>query len=191
VTEYADLPATELLRGYGTGEVSPVELMEAVIRRIEAWEHGIAALYDYRPEAALAAAREAERRWRSGEARALEGVPVTIKENIATKGTPMPLGTAARELAAAPEDAPAAARLREAGALIVAKTTMPDYGMMSSGLSSFHALTRNPWDLTKNPGGSSSGAGGGRCGRLWPAPSRDRYRRVHPAPGGLVRACSG
>ena len=51
------------------------------------------------------------------------------------------------------------ARLREAGAIIFSKTTMPDYGMLSSGLSSFHPLTRNPWDLTKNPGGSSAGAG--------------------------------
>jgi aspartyl-tRNA(Asn)/glutamyl-tRNA(Gln) amidotransferase subunit A len=49
--------------------------------------------------------------------------------------------------------------LREAGAIIFSKTTMPDYGMLSSGLSSFHPLTRNPWDLAKNPGGSSSGAG--------------------------------
>ena len=59
----------------------------------------------------------------------------------------------------AADDAPPAARLREAGAVILGKTTMPDYGMLSSGLSSFHALTRNPWDLSKNPGGSSAGAG--------------------------------
>ena len=56
-------------------------------------------------------------------------------------------------------DAPPAARLKEAGAVIVSKTTMPDYGMLSSGLSSFHALARNPWDLRKTPGGSSAGAG--------------------------------
>jgi aspartyl-tRNA(Asn)/glutamyl-tRNA(Gln) amidotransferase subunit A len=55
-------------------------------------------------------------------------------------------------------DAPPAARLREAGAVLLGKTTMPDYGMLSSGLSSFHALTRNPWDLRRNPGGSSAGA---------------------------------
>ena len=58
----------------------------------------------------------------------------------------------------AADDAPPAARLREAGAVMLAKTTMPDYGMLSSGLSSFHPLTRNPWDLSKNPGGSSAGA---------------------------------
>ena len=93
------------------------------------------------------------------EALALDGLPATVKENIATKGVPVPLGTAARELVPAAADAPAAARLREAGAVIVAKTTMPDYGMLSSGLSSFHKLARNPWDTTKNPGGSSAGAG--------------------------------
>jgi aspartyl-tRNA(Asn)/glutamyl-tRNA(Gln) amidotransferase subunit A len=51
--------------------------------------------------------------------------------------------------------------MRESGAVILGKTTMPDYGMLSSGLSSFHGVTRNPWDLGKNPGGSSSGAGAG------------------------------
>ena len=70
-------------------------------------------------------------------------MPVTIKENIATRGVPVPLGTAATELVPAAQDAPPAARLREP-AVILCKTTMPDYGMLSSGLSSFHALTRNP-----------------------------------------------
>ena len=69
----------------------------------------------------------------------------------------MPLGTAATHLVALAEDAPPAARLREAGAVMVCKTTMPDYGMLSSGLSSFHPLSRNPWDLRKTPGGSSAG----------------------------------
>jgi aspartyl-tRNA(Asn)/glutamyl-tRNA(Gln) amidotransferase subunit A len=86
-------------------------------------------------------------------------VPTTIKDNIATEGDPTPLGTAAVELVPAPADAPPAARLREAGAVIVAKTTMPDFGMLSSGLSSFHKLARNPWNLGKTPGGSSAGAG--------------------------------
>jgi aspartyl-tRNA(Asn)/glutamyl-tRNA(Gln) amidotransferase subunit A len=89
----------------------------------------------------------------------LDGVPVTIKDNIATKGQPVPLGAASMPLTPAPRDAPPAARLREAGAIIFSKTTMPDYGMLSSGLSSFHPLTRNPWDVSKNPGGSSAGAG--------------------------------
>src|SRR6202035_2857953 len=87
-----------------------------------------------------------------------DGLPTTVKDNIATKGDPVPVGTAASELTPAAEDAPPAARVREAGAILLAKTTMPDYGMLSSGLSSFHALARNPWDLSRNPGGSSAGA---------------------------------
>ena len=86
-------------------------------------------------------------------------MPVTIKDNIATRGDPTPLGTAAIELPPAAADAPPAARVREAGGVILAKTTMPDYGMLSSGLSSFHKLARNPWDLRSTPGGSSAGAG--------------------------------
>ncbi len=83
---------------------------------------------------------------------------VTIKENIATAGTPVPLGTAATVLQPAAADAPPAARLREAGAVLIGKTTMPDFGMLSSGLSSFHTLSRNPWNRGLNPGGSSAGA---------------------------------
>jgi aspartyl-tRNA(Asn)/glutamyl-tRNA(Gln) amidotransferase subunit A len=80
----------------------------------------------------------------------------------------VPLGTAATELKPAAADAPPAARLREAGAILLGKTTMPDLGMLSSGLSSFHPLTRNPWDLGKNPGGSSAGAGAGAAAGYGP-----------------------
>ncbi|HEV7258146.1 MAG TPA: amidase [Bosea sp. (in: a-proteobacteria)] len=159
MTSPADLSATELLEAYRSRALSPVEAAAAVIARIEACEPQIKALYAYQPEAALAEAKASEARWMRGEALPLDGVPGTIKENIATKGTPMPIGTAARDLAPMQEDAPVAARLREAGFVMLAKTTMPDYGMLSSGLSSFHELARNPWDLSKNPGGSSAGAG--------------------------------
>jgi aspartyl-tRNA(Asn)/glutamyl-tRNA(Gln) amidotransferase subunit A len=155
----ADWSASQLLEGYARKAVSPVEVTKAVIARIEACEPRLQALYAFEPEASLEAAKDSEQRWMRGEARALDGIPATIKENIATKGTPVPLGTAARPLVPASEDAPSAARLREDGVVILAKTTMPDYGMLSSGLSSFHPLTRNPWDLSKNPGGSSAGAG--------------------------------
>src|SRR6185436_18495692 len=98
--------------------------------------------------------------WANGAPKGpLDGVPVTVKENIASKGVPVPLGTVAMPLNPAAQDAPPPARLREAGAIIFSKTTMPDLGMTSSGVSSFHPLTRNPWDLSKNPGGSSAGAG--------------------------------
>ncbi|KFC72178.1 Amidase, Asp-tRNAAsn/Glu-tRNAGln amidotransferase A subunit [Bosea sp. LC85] len=159
MTDLADLSATELLAGYAARRFSPVEVTEAVIARIAAWEPRLKALYAFEPDAARAMAKASEARWLKGEALALDGVPGTIKENIATKGVPVPLGTAARDLKPAAADAPPAARLREAGCVILAKTTMPDYGMLSSGLSSFHELACNPWDLSKNPGGSSAGAG--------------------------------
>lgn len=158
-SDLADLSAAELLAAYAGKRLSPVEVTEAVIARIEACEPKLNALYAFDPGAARAMAEASEARWREGEALPLDGVPCTIKENIATKGLAVPLGTAAREHVVAEEDAPPAQRLREAGCVILAKTTMPDYGMLSSGLSSFHPLTRNPWDPSKNPGGSSAGAG--------------------------------
>jgi aspartyl-tRNA(Asn)/glutamyl-tRNA(Gln) amidotransferase subunit A len=112
------------------------------------------------PDLAIEQARASEARWlRGAPLSALDGVPVTLKDNIATQGDPMPLGTAAVDPQPMGADAPPAARLREAGAVTVTKTTMPDYGMLSSGLSSFHPLARNPWDLSRTPGGSSAGAG--------------------------------
>ena len=155
-----DLPAHALLSAYRQRTLSPVEVVTDVLAHMERWEPHIRATDLLRPQAALAQAAASEARWLRGEPLgALDGVPATIKENIATRGDPMPLGTAATALVPTAADAPPAARLREAGAVIVAKSTMPDYGMLSSGLSSFHALARNPWDLSKGPGGSSAGAG--------------------------------
>lgn len=160
VTPLHDLSAVDLLAGYRGKQFSPSEVLEDVLVQIEKWEPHIKALYAFDPDGARAAAKASTERWQSGTPGApLDGVPVTIKENIATKGVPVPLGAASNKLAPATVDAPPAARLREAHAVIYSKTTMPDYGMLSSGLSSFHPLTRNPWDLGKNPGGSSAGAG--------------------------------
>ena len=164
-----DLPATALLALYRHGDVSPVEATRAVLDHIARWEPHLRATYALDPDSALQQAQASEARWRRGEPRGLlDGVPAMVKENIATRGTPTPLGTAATVLAPAMADAQPAARLREAGAVLLGKTTMPDYGMLSSGLSSFHPLTRNPWDLTKNPGGSSAGAGAGAAAGYGP-----------------------
>ena len=154
------MSALELLSAYRRRELSPVEAMASVIERVEAYEPHIHATFLYAPERALSAARASEARWAKGEpVGPLDGLPVTIKDNIATKGDPTPVGTAASDMTPAKADAPPAARLREAGAIIFTKTTMPDYGMLSSGLSSYHPLARNPWKLDRNPGGSSAGAG--------------------------------
>jgi len=156
----SNLTAAQLASGYARAELSPVEVARELLERIDAWEPRINALYRLHRDAALAQARAAEARHRAGAALGpLDGVPVTIKENIATRGDPAPIGTRANDDAPAQaDDAPPAARVREAGAVILGKTTMPDYGMLSSGLSSLHGVTRNPWRLDRNPSGSSSGA---------------------------------
>ena len=154
------LSAADLIAGFRAKQFSPSEVLDDVLEHVAVWEPRIKALYAFDPEGARATAKASTERWQKGEPTGpLDGVPATIKDNIATKGVPVPLGTATSRLVPALVDAPPAARLREAGAVIFSKTTMPDFGMLSSGLSSFHPLTRNPWDLSKNPGGSSSGAG--------------------------------
>ena len=158
--ELHELSAHALLAGYRDHAFSPLEACQAVIAHIERWEPRLQATYLYRPEAALEQARASTARWQRGApCGPLDGVPGTLKENIATAGDPMPSGTAASTAPRATQDAPPAARLREAGLVLVSKTTMPDYGMLSSGLSSLHRLARNPWDLSRTPGGSSAGAG--------------------------------
>src|SRR6516225_3662967 len=160
VTSLHDLSATDLIAGFRAKQFSPSDVLEDVLAHVEAWEPHIKALYLFDPDGARKAAKAATERWQKDEAAGcLDGVPVTIKDNIATKGQPKPIGTASEPLVPQAADAPPAARLREAGAIIFSKTTMPDYGMLSSGLSSLHPLPRNPWDLSKNPGGSSAGAG--------------------------------
>jgi aspartyl-tRNA(Asn)/glutamyl-tRNA(Gln) amidotransferase subunit A len=161
MTGISQLSAVALAAEYRRGGLSPLEVVSSLLENIDAWEPKLNAMYRLDREGALAQARAAEARWRAGTPlSALDGVPVTIKENIATRGDPAPIGTRANEDAPpAAADAPPAARLREAGAVILGKTTMPDYGMLSSGLSSLHGVTRNPWRLDRNTSGSSAGAG--------------------------------
>jgi aspartyl-tRNA(Asn)/glutamyl-tRNA(Gln) amidotransferase subunit A len=160
VTALHDLSATDMIAGFRARQFSPSDVFDDLLAHIALWEPHIKALYAFDPDGARAAAKASTERWQQGEPIGpLDGVPVTIKDNIATKGIAIPLGTVTTKLVPAEADAPPAARLREAGAIIFSKTTMPDFGMLSSGLSSFHPLTRNPWDLRQNPGGSSAGAG--------------------------------
>ena len=153
--------AQELSAAYRRGQRSPVEATQACLARIDAWEPKLNAMYRVDRDGALEQARAAEARWRAGTPLSpLDGVPITIKENIFTRGDPAPIGTRANEdLPPQRDDAPAAARVREAGCVILGKSTMPDYGMLSSGVSSLHGVTRNPWMLNRNPSGSSSGGG--------------------------------
>jgi aspartyl-tRNA(Asn)/glutamyl-tRNA(Gln) amidotransferase subunit A len=153
------LSAGQLVAAFRTGTLTPVDVIEATLERIARFEPAIHAAYAIDAVAARSAAKTAEQRWRTGKPiGALNGVPVTVKDNIQVQGIPTPIGTAACPLVPAAADAPPVARLREAGAIIIAKTTMPDFGMLSSSLSSYHPLTRNPRELSRTPGGSSGGA---------------------------------
>jgi Asp-tRNA(Asn)/Glu-tRNA(Gln) amidotransferase A subunit family amidase len=160
MTHIHDLTAQALSSAYRARELSPVEAARAALARIAAWEPKINAMYVVDQAGTLAQAAESEARWRTGAPlSALDGVPITIKDNIPVKGFATPVGTAAGDMTPAAADGPPAARVREAGCVIIGKTTMPDYGMLVSGVSSLHGITRNPWNLSRNTGGSSSGAG--------------------------------
>jgi len=165
-----ELSAAELAASYEGGELSPVEVTRALLARVDAWEPRLNAMAQVHREAALRQAQDAEKRWRvQAPLSPLDGVPLTIKENIYTRGDPAPIGTAANLPAPPqPDDAPPAARLRQAGCVLLGKTTMPDYGMLSSGVSSAHGVTRNPWNTGKNTSGSSSGAAAAAAARYAP-----------------------
>jgi len=155
-----DLTARQLSEAYHTKTLSPVEVTRAVLARIETWEPKLNAMYVIDAEGALAQAVASETRWREGRPLSpLDGVPITIKDIIATKGVPVPFGTAAADFTPAAVDQPPAARVREAGCVMLGKTTMPDFAMLASGVSSLHGITRNPWNTQRNTAGSSSGAG--------------------------------
>src|SRR6185369_271083 len=112
VTSLHDLSAVDLIAGYRAKQFSPSEVLEDVLAHIAVWEPHIKALYLFDPEGARATAKASTDRWNKGEpVGTLDGVPVTIKDNIATKDQPVPLGAASVKLVPSPKDAPPAARL--------------------------------------------------------------------------------
>ncbi|KLU24177.1 amidase, partial [Caballeronia mineralivorans PML1(12)] len=159
MTELYDLSAREVAARFAAKTLTPVDYIEDVLAHVARWEPHVNALYAFDPDAARRQAQASTRRWaESAPLSTIDGVPVTLKEMIATEGDLVPQGSAGSRPQPASADSPVAARMREAGAVILGKTTAPDFGMLSSGLSSLHGVTRNPWQLAMNPGGSSCGA---------------------------------
>ncbi|MGS7253427.1 amidase [Pseudomonas anuradhapurensis] len=153
------LSAGELTALYARRELSPLEYHQYLIDHVQRREPALNALCQFAPERVLEQAAASTQRWAKGAPLGpLDGVPVTLKSLIATRGQMLDQGCAGLEPRLAVADAPPAARLREAGAVLLGKTSVPDFGMLSSGLSSLHGITRNPWNTALNPGGSSAGA---------------------------------
>src|SRR5580765_4104753 len=158
--DIAFLPATRLLELYRAKQLSPVAAMTETLARLERHEGALNAFVMYDPESAMAAARASEARWQKGAPQGLlDGVPVALKDTLLTRGWPRLMGSRTIDPNQKwTEDAPATLRLREAGAVFFGKTTTPEFGWKGATDSPLTGITRNPWDNTKTPGGSSGGA---------------------------------
>jgi aspartyl-tRNA(Asn)/glutamyl-tRNA(Gln) amidotransferase subunit A len=160
MTELHRLSATELVAGYRAGRISPVEVTRAVLDQITAHNTAVNAFVVVDPDAALSAAELSAARWRSGRPLGPgDGVPTSIKDILLTRGWPTLRGSNLID-AAGPwtEDAPAVARLRETGAVLLGKTTTPEFGWKAVTDSPRHGGTGHPCDHALTPGGSSGGS---------------------------------
>jgi aspartyl-tRNA(Asn)/glutamyl-tRNA(Gln) amidotransferase subunit A len=170
MSELTACTATELLAMYADGSASPVEATRAVLERIEALNPTLNAFCLVAADEAMAAATASEIRWQRREpVGPLDGVPTSIKDLILTKGWPTRRGSRTVD----PDqpwdvDAPATARLREAGAVLIGKTTTPEFGCKGETNSPLTGITRNPWDPTKTSGGSSGGTAAAVAAGLGP-----------------------
>src|SRR5215212_9864603 len=154
-----NLSATALLEGYRKRTLSPVEVTAAILQRIEKVNPKINAL-NLVSEHALDDAKASEARWHAGQPQGLlDGVPVSIKDIILTRGWPTLRGSKSVDRKGPwDDDAPVTARLREHGAVLLGKTTTPEFGWKGVTDSPLTGITRNPWNTAKTPGGSSGGA---------------------------------
>ncbi|WP_118181158.1 amidase family protein [Paraburkholderia phosphatilytica] len=152
------LTAREMCNLYESGAASPVEVAESILERVRSFDPAVNA-YCAVADDVLESARASEERWRRGTPLGgLDGVPVSIKDNIAVTGLPIRYGSRTTPAEPARVDSPCAARLREAGAICIGKTTLPDHAHKIVTDSQLTGITRNPWDLGRTPGGSSGGA---------------------------------
>jgi aspartyl-tRNA(Asn)/glutamyl-tRNA(Gln) amidotransferase subunit A len=159
MADVSQLGAGELVRLNRRRELSPVAVVRDALDRIAKFEPSINAFVLVDADGALAAARSSEARWAKGEPKGLlDGVAVTIKDLIDVKGLPTRKGSLTTTATPALHDAPAVARLLEQGAIILGKTTLPEFGWIGACHSPLTGITRNPWNRDRTTGGSSGGA---------------------------------
>ena len=167
--ELLELTLLELCERLRERRASPVELMEAVLARIDATRDTLNAVVAVQPrEALLEQARDAERRIRSGDARPLEGVPLGVKDLENVAGMVTSNGSLLFKDDVAARDDIHVARLRAAGAIPMAKTNAPEFGPTAITKNLLHGVTRNPWNLEHTPGGSSGGSSAALTGAVLP-----------------------
>jgi aspartyl-tRNA(Asn)/glutamyl-tRNA(Gln) amidotransferase subunit A len=160
----AELTDVELVEAFRTGQASPVEALDAVLDRGDPDTAFV--LLD---PSARAAALASEKRWRAGDpAGPVDGVPTTVKDNLLVRGLPTRSGSLTTPTDPATDDAPGVARLRESGAVLVGKTTMPEFAWKVTTDSPLTGVTRNPWNPAYTPGGSSGGAAAAVAGGRGP-----------------------
>ncbi|GAA5068052.1 aspartyl-tRNA(Asn)/glutamyl-tRNA(Gln) amidotransferase subunit A [Thermocatellispora tengchongensis] len=159
MTDLVYLPATEALARFAARELSPVELLTAVIARAEAVEDEINAFAERWYDTALTAAREAEGRYLRGEARPLEGLPVALKEEQPIAGHPLRDGSLLLRDNVATVTHPIVDRIVAAGGIVHARTTTPEFCAAGFTHSDLWGITRNPWSRSHSAGGSSGGSG--------------------------------
>ena len=158
--EIALMSATELVEAYRTRRLSPVEATRAAFDRIQTLDGKVNAFCFLDEGGALAAARASEVRWHAGRPQGLvDGVPTSVKDILLVTGWPTLRGSRIVDRNQPwTEDAPSVARLKEHGAVLLGKTTTPEFGWKGVTDSALTGITRNPWDLERTPGGSSGGA---------------------------------
>lgn len=152
-----ELSAREMVQRLARREVSSVELLDAHLARIDALDGPLRAIVHRDDAAARAAAQAADRALAAGRGRPLEGLPITIKESIATAGVPVTLGVRARQGRVAAEDAAIVTAMRDLGAIPFAKTNVSQLLLFHESSNPIWGATGNPWDLARVPGGSSGG----------------------------------
>lgn len=151
--------AADLSRLYARKALSPVDVIDAALKRAERLQPHLNSFVLIDAEGARKAARASEERWRKGEPRSpLDGVPTTIKDTTNVSGWPTRYGSHATEDTPVTEDAPVSRRLRTAGMAFLGKSTTPEYGWKALTDSPLQGTTRSPWNLKHSPGGSSGGA---------------------------------
>src|SRR5665213_2818318 len=169
-SEPHEMTAAELSRAFHDGDLSPVEVAQGLLARIEALDSEINAFCLIDADTTLAQAEASEARWQEGDPLSpLDGVPVAVKDLLVTKGWPTRRGSLTIDPKGPwEEDAPTVARLKEAGAVLIGKTTTPEYGWKGSTDSPLTGITRNPWNRNKTPGGSSGGSSAALAARFAP-----------------------